>query len=155
MRRLRMVGAVLAALTVTAPAAYAQSAELPLGRPGLAETRETIVLGPGVTYTRINRAGTTPPPLDAFVAQFPAESGAVAGVGPWAVHILEIAPDAPYELDLVAGDDATAGRELVSDMAVRTGAIVGVNGGYFVTNEDDGILTMIKDEPEFKGVVLN
>ncbi len=112
--------------------------ELPLGRPGLSESRAIKPLGEGVIYTRIERAGVGAA-VQPVLNQIPADNGAAPGVGPWVLHVLEIAPDAPYELDLVAGQDTTAGREFTSAMTLRKGALVGVNGGYFVTNEDDGV----------------
>ena len=126
-------------LTPALPATAQFSAdELPLGLPGLSESRQLETLAEGVTYTRIERAGTGGP-AQPLLDQIPADSGAAPGVGPWVVHVLEIAPDAPYELDLVAGQDTTAEREYTSSMTLQKGALVGVNGGYFVTNEDDGV----------------
>lgn len=129
--------AACASLSPLAQAQFAEG-ELPLGIPGLEEVREERELGPGVLYTRIARAGVGGP-AQALLDQFPSDSGGPPAAGPWVIHVVEIAPDAPYELDLVAGQDSTAGRENTTDITLRKGALLGVNGGYFVTNEGDGI----------------
>ncbi|WP_431780631.1 phosphodiester glycosidase family protein [Streptomyces chumphonensis] len=58
--------------------------------------------------------------------------------GPWSVHVLVIDP-AEFEgrltADLAAG--TVAGRETVSSLVGRTGALAGVNGGFFVLGERD------------------
>jgi hypothetical protein len=58
----RGVGAAVAAVSIGlagAPAAQAEH-ELPLRPPGLAETRPTDVLAPGLTYDRIVRGTLSP-----------------------------------------------------------------------------------------------
>ena len=59
--------------------------------------------------------------------------------GPWVIHVLEIDP-AEFEGDLqaVLAGDAVPGRETVSSMAGRTGALAAVNAGFFVWSEDLG-----------------
>ena len=64
LRRTAVLGAVLAAGAI-APAAEGAGSddryrgELPLGRPGLTESRSSREVGPGVTYTRIVRGKTS------------------------------------------------------------------------------------------------
>ncbi|PTX64369.1 sporulation related protein [Melghirimyces profundicolus] len=59
--------------------------------------------------------------------------------GPWVVHVLEIDPRS-FKGNLVPqlGKDRIQGRETLSSMVGRTGALAGVNGGYFVVGETDG-----------------
>lgn len=53
--------------------------------------------------------------------------------GPWQVHVLEFDPRTPgVDLVAVRANDSLAGRETVSSMAARLGAIAAVNAGYFV-----------------------
>ncbi|MFT5564361.1 MAG: hypothetical protein ACI970_001087 [Myxococcota bacterium] len=135
--------AVALLLTMAGPAAASTvpSDELPLGPPGLAETRTVESLYPGVTYTRIDRAGVTSdvPGLNETIELF-GSSAFAPSVGPWVVHVLEIAADAGIELRTVLGQDTVAGKELTADVAKRTpGAIAAVNAGYFVVADDAGI----------------
>jgi hypothetical protein len=57
--------------------------------------------------------------------------------GPWVVHVLEVAPRA-IDVDAALATDIIPGREQVSSLAARHGAIAATNGGYFVIGEDDG-----------------
>ena len=59
--------------------------------------------------------------------------------GPWVIHVLEIDP-AEFEGDLraVLAKDAVLGRETVSSVAERTGALAAVNAGFFVWSDDLG-----------------
>jgi hypothetical protein len=49
--------------------------------------------------------------------------------GPWHVNVLSVRPE---RIAPVLANDVVVGRETVSQMAQRTGAPAGVNGGYFV-----------------------
>src|ERR687892_304573 len=51
----RITGALCAFLLIAAVPVSASEAELPLGMPGLPETRSSEIVAPGVTYTRIDR----------------------------------------------------------------------------------------------------
>jgi hypothetical protein len=221
-RMLRWAAAVLLAAVAAAAAAPASApaaqderggapAELPLGRPGLAEARASTQLAPGVRYTRIvrgepsardrwvvdvgflaargparelrrrlagegvrarvervvGRAQDDPErgPLGFLVraGRFGAEAEAIAlrdrlvaaghrtarvvftgedgGIttGPWVVHVLEVDParfDGTIAPELAT--DVVPGRELLSALAGRRGALGSVNGGYFVIGDANG-----------------
>jgi Phosphodiester glycosidase/SPOR domain len=55
--------------------------------------------------------------------------------GPWVVHVLEVKPRL---LDAALATDVVPERELLSDLAGRTGALASLNGGYFVIGAADG-----------------
>jgi hypothetical protein len=98
--------ALLAALAAPSPAG---AAELPLGPRSLAETRATVRVAPGVTWTRIVRSG-----------------------GPWRVHVLTVARQAiAGRVGAVLSNGRAIGRERTSSMARRTRAVAGVNAGFF------------------------
>jgi hypothetical protein len=67
-----------------------------------------------------------------------AEDGGT-GTGPWVVHVLRI-DRRRYagRVGAVLSNDAIAGRETVSALGARHGALAGVNGGYFVIGASDG-----------------
>jgi hypothetical protein len=133
--------ALMLSMAGPAAASTVPSDELPLGPPGLTETRTVESLYAGVTYTRIERAGVTSgvPGLNETIAPQGANAFAPS-VGPWVVHVLEIAADAQVELRALLGQDTVVGKELTSDAARRTpNAIAAVNGGYFVVGDDAGI----------------
>jgi hypothetical protein len=105
---LRRVALVAAAL-LAAAAPPAGAAGLPLGPGSLAETRATIRVAPGVTWTRIVRSG-----------------------GPWRVQVLTIDRAAlSGRVAAVLSNGRATGRERTTSMARRTRAIAGVNGGFF------------------------
>jgi Phosphodiester glycosidase/SPOR domain len=59
--------------------------------------------------------------------------------GPWVVHLLEVGPGrlrAALDAELATG--IVPERELLSDLARRTGAVASLNGGYFVIGPADG-----------------
>jgi exopolysaccharide biosynthesis protein len=59
--------------------------------------------------------------------------------GPWVVHVLEVEPSrlrAALDAELATG--VVPERELLSDLARRTGAVASLNGGYFVIGPLDG-----------------
>jgi Phosphodiester glycosidase len=60
--------------------------------------------------------------------------------GPWVVHVLEVDPGRirPAALDAELATDIVPERELLSDLARRTGALASLNGGYFVIGPLDG-----------------
>jgi Phosphodiester glycosidase/SPOR domain len=59
--------------------------------------------------------------------------------GPWVVRALRISPSAlPGRLRAHLATDIVPGRETLSSMAGRLGAVAGVNGGYFVIDSSDG-----------------
>ena len=59
--------------------------------------------------------------------------------GPWVVHVLEVAPFAfGGELVPALATDVVPGREPLSMLAGRTGALAAINGGYFVIGAADG-----------------
>ena len=51
----KIAGALCTLLLIAAVPVSGSGTELPLGMPGLPETRSSEVLAPGVTYTRIDR----------------------------------------------------------------------------------------------------
>lgn len=88
---------------------------------GAAEQRWTRQLAKGVTLTQIVR--TADPKTPGSLPQF--------------INVLVVDPKTPgvevravLAQDRVWGDDATKGRETVSSMVKRTGAVAGVNGDY-------------------------
>jgi hypothetical protein len=96
-----------------APAA-AGAAELPLGPRALDERRDTAVVAPGVRWTSIVREG-----------------------GPWRVNVLSIRREAlAGRLGGVLSNERVAGLERPRAMARRTGAVAGVNGGFFAVDGD-------------------
>jgi Phosphodiester glycosidase/SPOR domain len=193
------------ALSLLLPAAA--EAELPLGPPGLPEERETRVLAPGVTHTRIVRGTASPDEAwivdAAFVAdraeaeriaerleaagaparvervddrppdapgtgpqgwlvrtgnfatqaQADAERARLAALGfaglrtvfsgedgrpttgPWVVNMLEAAP---WRVRAALATEIVPGRELLSGLAARSGALASINGGYFVIGAENG-----------------
>jgi hypothetical protein len=207
----RVVGVLCLLLIAAAPIRVgATNGELPLGRPGLPETRTTTQLAPGVTYTRIERGFrsnddfftvdvafveseseaeqiaadleasgydartaaierapddprpgpsgyvvrsgrfTTQQEADARTAELVAQGYSSARTvytaqtgdpttGPFVVHVLEILPDVfegTVEAELAT--EIVPEREKLTDMARRTGALAGINAGYFVIGEQDG-----------------
>ena len=194
-----------------APNENAYRGELPLGNPGLKETRTTETVTPGVTYTRITRGyeskrdfytvdvafradraaaeeisarltedGYRPrvekvsdrAPDDPAegpsgylvrVGKFATQAGADAlraelaadgyastrtvytgedggkTTGPWVVHVLKVDPgryDGTLEPELAT--EIVPGRELLTGISARTGALAAINGGYFVIGPNDG-----------------
>jgi hypothetical protein len=109
LRRIALLGVVLAAGAVTPAAEGAGgdgrfSGELPLGRPGLEESRSSRGVGPGVTYTRIVRGETSRRAAYTVDVGFRGERGdarALAkrlradGYGAEVLRIAERAPDDP------------------------------------------------------------
>ena len=76
--------------------------------------------------------------LPARGSVFTAEDGERTS-GPWVVHVLEVDPSAYVgRIAPVLSNDAVVGRETVSAMSARSGALAGVNGGYFVIGDADG-----------------
>jgi hypothetical protein len=59
--------------------------------------------------------------------------------GPWVLNVLEVDPDA-FEGSLLPelGNAGVAGREPLTGIAERTGALAAVNAGYFVVTPEDG-----------------
>lgn len=59
--------------------------------------------------------------------------------GPWVVNVLEVDPNR-FGGTLVPelATEIVPGKKTVTDISDRTGSLAGVNGGYFVVEEDDG-----------------
>ena len=192
--------ALIAALTLLVLAPGAGASGLPLGHPGLPETRTAQTLAPGVTLTHVVRGYASP--TDAFVvdvafvttqAQARATADAVrasghdariqrvsngilvrsgtfadqasadalraalisAGFvkartvytgedggktrGPWVLDILRVEPKA-FDGRVVPAlaTDVVPGREPVSALSGRLGALAAINGGYFVIGAENG-----------------
>lgn len=70
-----LLGVLVTGATVTAPTAVAHERELPLGPRGLAETRTTDTLQPGVTLTTIVRGAADPADVWAVEVAVPGGSG--------------------------------------------------------------------------------
>jgi hypothetical protein len=68
---------------------------------------------------------------------FTAEDGGRTS-GPWVVHVLKVSRRATGRVAPALANDVVAGRETVSSLAARKGAVAGVNGGYFVIGDADG-----------------
>jgi Phosphodiester glycosidase len=101
--------ALLAIAALLAAAPTAGAAGLPLGPGSLAETRATMRVASGVTWTRIVRSG-----------------------GPWRVNVLTVNRDAiAGRVGAVLSNGRATGRERTSSMARRTRAAAGVNAGFF------------------------
>jgi Phosphodiester glycosidase/SPOR domain len=59
--------------------------------------------------------------------------------GPWIVHVLTIDPSSFHgRLEPHLATDIVPVKEQLTSIAARTGAIAGVNGGYFVVGPEDG-----------------
>lgn len=59
--------------------------------------------------------------------------------GPWRLHVIDIDPQRFHgSVQPVLGTGIVPGRETVSSIDARTGALAGVNGGYFVIGAGDG-----------------
>ncbi len=59
--------------------------------------------------------------------------------GPWRLHVIDIDPQRFHgSVQPVLGTGIVPGRETVSSIDARTGALAGVNGGYFVIGSGDG-----------------
>jgi hypothetical protein len=59
--------------------------------------------------------------------------------GPWILHVLTIDPSSfQGRLEPYLATDIVPGKEQLTSIAARTGAIAGVNGGYFVVGPEDG-----------------
>ena len=105
------------------------TAPLPLGAPGLDETREREELAPGVAHVHIRRGA-------------PSEGSDGAGTtdsGPWSIHVLEIDPRAfAGRVRVALAGGHVEGRTPLTEIARTHGALAGVNAGYFVMEPSDG-----------------
>ena len=206
-----ILGTLGLAPALAAPNGTAYRDELPLGNPGLKETRTTERITPGVTYTRIERGeesgrdfytvdvafgadraasqeisvrlradgyrprtekvadrapddpadgpsgylvrvgkSATQAGADALRARLTADgyagtrtvyTGEDGGktTGPWVVHVLKVDPDRyGGTLGPELATEVVPGRELLTGISSRTGALAAVNGGYFVIGPNDG-----------------
>ena len=107
-----LLGALLAGLAV--PQAAPAASELPLGSGSLDERRSISRVAPGLTWTRIVRAG-----------------------GPWRVNVLRVDPTRlAGRIGGVLSNRRIAGRERTSAMGRRSRALAGVNGGFFAVDGD-------------------
>ncbi|PPA69687.1 phosphodiester glycosidase family protein [Jeotgalibacillus proteolyticus] len=60
--------------------------------------------------------------------------------GPLEINILELDPTVfKGEIKSMLAHDSITGREKLTAMSARTDAIAGINGGYFVVEEEDGV----------------
>ncbi|OLZ68839.1 hypothetical protein AV521_18620 [Streptomyces sp. IMTB 2501] len=115
------VTALLVLLTPPAGRATAAGATLPLGDPGLAETRTTQTLADGVTLTRIVR-GTEPAPAGQIDT---------TTHGPWKIDVLTIDPHRAHgHLQATYGPDL-ARTEKTTELVRSSGALAGVNASFF------------------------
>ncbi|MGV5035725.1 phosphodiester glycosidase family protein [Streptomyces sp. NRAIS4] len=115
------VAALLLLLAPPAGRATAAEATLPLGDPGLTETRTTQTPADGVTLTRIVR-GTEPAPADQINT---------TTRGPWVVDVLTIDPGrARDHLRATYGPDL-AHTEKTTELVRSSGALAGVNASFF------------------------
>lgn len=59
--------------------------------------------------------------------------------GPWVVNVLEVDPtEFKGKIVPVLGTDIVPGKEKLTSISARTGALAAVNGGYFVVGANDG-----------------
>jgi hypothetical protein len=59
--------------------------------------------------------------------------------GPWILHVMTIDPSSFHgRLEPHLASDVVPGKEQLTSIAARTGAIAGTNGGYFVVGPEDG-----------------
>lgn len=58
--------------------------------------------------------------------------------GPWVIRVLDVAPQARARVQAQLGTDVVPELETTSSIARRTGALAGINGGYFVIPATDG-----------------
>jgi hypothetical protein len=123
----RRAAAVATLLTLSATGlivggpAEATSFTLPLGSPGLVETRTSQVLATGVILTRIVR-GALPTTVDQI---------GTTSQGPWRVNVLSIDPAlARGHLRATYGPDL-ARAEKVTDLVRTANAVAGTNASYF------------------------
>ncbi|WP_369386859.1 hypothetical protein AB5J72_04000 [Streptomyces sp. CG1] len=115
------VTALLVLLAPPAARATAAGAALPLGAPGLAETRTTQTLADGVTLTRIVR-GTEPAPAGQIDT---------TTHGPWKVDVLTIDPHRAHgHLRATYGPDL-AHTEKTTELVRSSRALAGVNASFF------------------------
>ncbi|GHE05112.1 phosphodiester glycosidase family protein [Streptomyces alanosinicus] len=115
------VTALLVLLAPPAGRAGAAPATLPLGDPGLPETRTTQTLAAGVTLTRIIR-GTEPAP--------PGQIDTTAR-GPWRVDVLTIDPHTAHgHVRATYGPDL-AHTEKTTELVRSARASAGVNASFF------------------------
>ncbi|MDQ6751300.1 MAG: SPOR domain-containing protein [Actinomycetota bacterium] len=71
-------------------------------------------------------------------AEYTGDDGTSTG-GPWRVHVLDVDPRRfRGSVAPMLANDVVPGRELVSSIDARTGALAGINGGYFVIGAADG-----------------
>lgn len=120
-RRVRARTALgLAALTVAAAAApssgVAPRTGLPLGSPGLAETRTERAVAEGVTLTQITRGR--------------------AGGDAWRINVLVIDPRTAQGRLQVTHGPSLARTETTSELARFAGALAAVNGSFFSLARD-------------------
>ncbi|MFI2200216.1 phosphodiester glycosidase family protein [Streptomyces sp. NPDC020192] len=123
LKRATALTAAALVLLLAPPAGRASAAQptLPLGDPGLAETRTTRTLADGVTLTHIVR-GTEPAPPDQINT---------TTRGPWVVNVLTIDPRrARGHLRATYGPDL-AHTEKTTELVRHAKALVGVNASFF------------------------
>lgn len=58
--------------------------------------------------------------------------------GPWLIDVVEVAPGSGARLSAVVGQQGPGLRTQTSKLAKAAGAVVAVNGGFFVERDDDG-----------------
>jgi len=100
--------AVLSAVVV----APASAAELPLGPASLDERRTARELAPGLRWTRIARG---------------------EGGSRWRVHVLSVDRAGGAKVVSLLSNGRVRGRERLSRIARRAGALAAVNGGFFAS----------------------
>lgn len=128
MRLLHRVATVVVVSTLAASVspAFAASGKLPLGDDDLPETRTNKTLATGVTLTRIKRGDE---PAD------PSEINTTTR-GPWLVDVLTIDPEkAEGSLRSTYGN-GLARTSTVPELVKGSGAVAGVNGGFFALGAD-------------------
>jgi exopolysaccharide biosynthesis protein len=106
----------VATLAAVPSAAAGKTRSLPLGPKDLQERRTTTRVAEGLTWTQIVRGRPNKSP------------------GPWVVNVLAVSRRLfDGRVTAVLSNDQVQGRETTTGMGVRTGALAGVNGGFFVS----------------------
>ncbi len=76
--------------------------------------------------------------------------------GPWNIHMLKIDPK-HFKGSILPelGTGIVPGKKRLTDMSLRTHALAGINGGYFVTGENDGTTGDLSGISAIKGRLIS
>jgi hypothetical protein len=95
----------------------------------------------GARYTTVEEADSVVADLKSKAVSssrvYTAEDGS-ATKGPYRINLLALSPTFTGTLKAALSTDVVPGRETVTSVAARSGAIAAVNGGFFVVNRTQG-----------------